>query len=113
VTGEQAGPGWTLVLRRQPVRIIDGQPHDGYTDWYELICCYCGDDPDLDYRHVSPDLQRIRGPYPIAAGITAYGRHAEHHRRRATPPREIASSPEELAGTADSGRRRRRTFPRS
>jgi len=87
-TGVQPGPGWTLVLRRQPVRIVDGQPQGGYADVYELICCYCGDDPDLDYRHVSPELQRIRGPYPIVAGIAAYGRHAEHHRRQATQPRE-------------------------
>jgi hypothetical protein len=77
------GPGWTLVLRRQPVRIVDGQPEGGYTDLYELICCYCGDDPDLDYQHVSPVLRRIRGPYPIAAGIGAYGRHAKHHQRPA------------------------------
>lgn len=88
ITGGPPGPGWTLVLRRQPIRIVDGQPQGGYADVYELICCYCGDDPDLDYREVSPELQRIRGPYPIAAGITAYGRHAEHHRRQATRPRE-------------------------
>jgi hypothetical protein len=86
--GGQPGPGWTLVLRRQPIRIADGQPQGGYADVYELICCYCGGDPDLDYRHVSPELQRIRGPYPIAAGIAAYGRHAGHHRRQATQPRE-------------------------
>jgi len=39
----------------------------------------CGDDPDLDYREVSPELRRIRGPYPMAAGVTAYVRHAEQH----------------------------------
>ena len=65
-----------------------GQPQGGYADVYELICCYCGGDPDLDYRHVSAELQRICGPYPIAAGIAAYGRHAEQHRRQATQPRE-------------------------
>ncbi len=93
--GGQPGPGWTLVLRRQPIRIVDGQPQGGYADVYELICCYCDDDPDLDYRHVSPDLQRIRGPYPIAAGIAAYGKHAEYHRRQATQPREPSAAPEE------------------
>jgi hypothetical protein len=77
--GAQSWLGWTLVLRRQPARIVDGEPQGGYTDLYELICCYCGDHPDLDYRDVSPELQRIRGPYPIAAGIAAYGRHARHH----------------------------------
>jgi hypothetical protein len=64
---------------------VDGQPQDGYTDLYELICCYCGDDPDLDYQHAPPELQQIRGPYAIAVGITAYGRHARHHQRQVTP----------------------------
>jgi len=39
----------------------------GYTDAFELICCDCGDHPDVDYRDVSTGLQRIRGPYPLAA----------------------------------------------
>ena len=55
--------GWTVVLRRQPVHLMEGRPEGGYTDDYELVCCDCGDDPDLDYRDVSPRLQRIRGPY--------------------------------------------------
>jgi hypothetical protein len=93
MTGVQLGPGWTLVLRRQPVRIAGGQPHGGSPGLYELICCYCGDDPDLDYRHVSAELQRIRGPYPIAAGIAAYRRHAGHH-RQATGPRESPAAEE-------------------
>jgi len=84
----QLGPGWTLVLRRQPIRIVDGEPQGGYADVYELICCYCHDDPDLDYRHVSPELQGIRGPYPIVAGIAAYEKHAEYHRQKASQPRE-------------------------
>jgi hypothetical protein len=75
----QPGQGWTVVLRRHPVRIVHGRPDGGYTDLFEIVCCYCGDDPDLDYREVSPELQRIRGPYPISAGITAYVEHAERH----------------------------------
>jgi hypothetical protein len=75
----QRGHGWTLVLRRQPVRIVEGQPEGGYTDAYELICCECGDDPDQDYRQVSPQLQQIRGPYLFAMGITAYATHARQH----------------------------------
>ena len=77
----QAQPrhGWTVVLRRRPVRIMDGRPEGGYTDKFEIICCDCGDDPDLDYREISLELQRIRGPYPIAAGITAYVKHARRH----------------------------------
>jgi MFS family permease len=33
----------------------------------------------LDYREVPPELQRIRGPYPLAAGVTAYVKHADRH----------------------------------
>jgi hypothetical protein len=83
LTGRPTGPGWTLVLRRRPIRIVDGEPQGGYNELYELICCYCGDDPDLDYRRVSARLRRIRGPYRIAAGITAYAKHATYHQRQA------------------------------
>jgi hypothetical protein len=31
-TGGQPGHGWTVVLRRQPARIVDGRPQGGYTD---------------------------------------------------------------------------------
>ena len=57
-------------------------PEGGYTDAYELICCDCGDDPDLDYRQVPPQLQQIRGPYRFAAGIAAYQQHVRQHHRR-------------------------------
>jgi hypothetical protein len=78
--------GWTLVLRRQPARLVEGRPEGGYTDEYELICCGCGDDPDLDYRDVSLDLQRIRGPYGFSAGIEAYGQHdVLQHRQQPMP----------------------------
>ena len=70
--------GWTVVLRRQPVRRVEGRAEGGYADVFELICCDCGDDPDLDYREVAPRLQLVRGPYPIADGIAA----CEQHRRR-------------------------------
>jgi hypothetical protein len=69
--------GWTVVLRRQPVRIVEGHVQGGYTDAFEIICCDCGDHPDLDYRDVSLQLQRIRGPYSFAAGITAYLEHVK------------------------------------
>jgi hypothetical protein len=75
----QPGQSWTVVLRRRPVRILRGRPEGGYTDEFEIICCDCGDDPDLDYREVSPELQRLRGPYPVDAGITAYVKHARRH----------------------------------
>jgi hypothetical protein len=76
--------GWTVVLRRRPARIVEGRPAGGgYADVYEIICCDCGDDPDLDYREVSPKLQLVRGPYPIAAGAAAYQRHVRLHRQLA------------------------------
>ena len=86
-TCDQPGHGWTTVLRRQPARIVEGQPEGGYTDAFELICCDCGDDPDLDYSEISPRLQQVRGPYPIAAGVAAYERHVELHLQPGRPYR--------------------------
>jgi hypothetical protein len=84
-TYDEPALGWTLVLRRQPVRLVEGRPEGGYTDAYELICGDCGDDPDLDYRDVSPDFQRIRGPYRFSAGIEAYGQHDRLQHRQPIP----------------------------
>jgi len=70
-TGHQHGAGWTVVLPCQPVSIAKGRREDGYTAVCE-IRCDCGDHSDLDYREVSPELQRIRGPDPIADGVAAY-----------------------------------------
>lgn len=69
--------GWTLVLRRQPVHLVEGRPEGGYTEAYELICCDCGDNPDLNYRDIPPRLQQIRGPYALSVGIEAYRQHDE------------------------------------
>jgi hypothetical protein len=82
----QPGLGWTVVLRRMPARIVAGRPEGGYTDAFEIVCCDCGDDPGLDYRDVSPELQQIRGPYqPIADGVAAYEKHVELHGGDALP----------------------------
>jgi len=88
------GAGGSARLRHGdwygPIRVradpeAEHQPAGGYTDAYELICCACGDHPDLDYRDISPELQRIRGPYPVAAGVGAYEKHLElRHRRQPT-----------------------------
>jgi hypothetical protein len=78
-TRDQRRDGWTVVLRRQPARIVDGRPEGPYTDAFEIICCDCGDDPGLEYTEVSPKLQLIRGPYPIAVGIAAYETHLKLH----------------------------------
>ena len=91
-TGDQPGDGWTVVLRRQPARIVQGRPEGGYTDLFEIICCDCGDQPDLDYSAVSPVLQQVRGPYPIADGITAYVLHARLHHQPA-PATRMARRP--------------------
>lgn len=71
----QPGHGRTASLRRQPVRIVDGRMEGGYTDAFELICPNCGDHPYRGYPEVSPRLQRIRGPYPLEAGLAAYAEH--------------------------------------
>src|SRR5262249_12830770 len=71
--------GWTVVLRRQPARIVNGQAEGPYTDAFEIICCQCGDDPRLPYPEVPPKLQLIRGPYPIVVGIVAYEEHLMLH----------------------------------
>jgi len=67
--------GWTVVLRRLPARIVDGRAEGPYADAFEIICCDCGDDPDLDYSAVSPKLQLVRGPYPIEEGVRVYQAH--------------------------------------
>jgi len=76
---DQPGDGWTVLLRRQPARIVQGRPEGGYTDLFEIICCDCGDHPDLDYSEVSAVLQRVRGPYPVADGIGAHVKHVGQH----------------------------------
>ena len=73
------GLDWTVVLRRQPTSMVAGQAEGGYTNTFEIICCDCGDDPGLEYTEVSPKLQLIRGPYPIAVGIAAYETHLKLH----------------------------------
>ena len=87
-TTDPPDSSWTVVLRRQPVRLVDGQLQGGYTDALELICCDCADDPDLDYREVSPRLRLVRGPYPIAAGVAAYAQHVELHQPRGATGRD-------------------------
>jgi hypothetical protein len=68
-----------MALRRRPARALRGRAGSGYSREYEVVCCDCGDDPALDYREVSPALQRIRGPYTMAAGVTAYVKHTRLH----------------------------------
>ncbi len=95
----QPALGWTVVLRRQPVRLVEGQPEGGYTDDYEIVCCKCGDDPDLDYHEVPPSLQRIRGPHRFSAGIQAYGQHVRLQHEQ--PPIPAASGTRRRPGPTD------------
>jgi hypothetical protein len=83
VTRDQLGHGWTVVLRRQPVRIVDGRPEGGYTDAFEIVCCDCGDHPDLDYSEVRQELRQVRGPYSVADGIAAYVAHVGRYHQPA------------------------------
>jgi hypothetical protein len=70
-TRDQPGDSWTVVLRRQPTRMVEGRPEADYTDTFEIVCCDCDHHPDLDYSQVSPDLQRVPGPHATADGIVA------------------------------------------
>jgi len=67
--------------------MVQGSLVDGRTEAYELICCDCGDSPDLDYLEVSAELRRIRGPYRIAAGVAAYSRHVWLYHQGTRPVR--------------------------
>jgi hypothetical protein len=63
------------VLRRQPVRIVEDRIKGGHTSVFEVVCSDCGDNLNLDYSEISPRLQRLRGPYPLLEGFTAYQAH--------------------------------------
>ena len=90
---KQARLEWTAVLRRQATFTSADPPEDGYSA-FEVICRKCGDDPSLDYREVSPMLQRLRGPYWLAPGVEAYENHLAWHQKL---PRE--ARPEQYSVT--------------
>ena len=99
----QPGHGRTASLRRQPARIVDGRTEGGYTGVFELICPSCGDHPYLDYSEVTSQLQRLRGPRTLQAGLAAYDDHLGLLPR---PHKDRAASPE--AGDAEKAQPRRR-----
>jgi len=70
---------WTLGLRRQPASDADGDRAADDAVEYELICRYCGDDSGLGYGEVPAELQQIRGPHRIKAGIEAFLEHDQSH----------------------------------
>ena len=65
--GGLPGHGWTVVLRRMPIRIVAGRQEGGYTDAFEIVCCDCGDDPGgID----SPDAVGLRvGDVEVATTV--------------------------------------------
>ena len=82
MTSTAPGQVWTMTLRRQKARAVDGKP-GGYTDAFEVICSDCGDDPRRDYQDVPPRLQRLRGPYLLDTGVTQYEAHVAWHEAHA------------------------------
>lgn len=71
----QPGHTSTAVIRSQRIAAGDGKWQ--YTGALEIICVDCGDDPELDYRKVSPRLRRVRGPYPsLERARAALERHS-------------------------------------
>ena len=77
-------PDWEVTLRPASPGSGDG----GNTGMYEVICGKCGDDPALDYGEVSAGPRRIRGPYPLMAGVAVFFQHGELH----DPAGETAAS---------------------
>ena len=70
-TGDQYGAGWMVAQPLQPVSTATGRRQRGYTAPCE-VRCDCGDHRDLEYREIFSRLQRIRGPYLNADGVTPY-----------------------------------------
>jgi hypothetical protein len=60
-----------LVAGATEDEIANGRQECGYTAAGE-IRGDCGDHPDLDYREISPRLQRIRGHHLVADGVAIY-----------------------------------------
>ena len=82
MTSHDNEPYVTISLWRLPASPDAGDPEGAVA--YEVICRYCGDDPVLDYQEVPAGLRRIRGPYPIEAGIATFLEHDELHGRTGT-----------------------------
>jgi hypothetical protein len=75
------GRGLTSA-RLQPVRLVDGYVQGGYTDKWEVICYDCGDDHNMNYDELPPQLQAIRGPYDTRdVAIVAVEEHIGIRRR--------------------------------
>jgi len=60
ITRDQPWHGRTAVPRRQPARIVEGQPEGGYTSAFEINCCDCSDHPDLGPARSHPSFSGSR-----------------------------------------------------
>jgi anti-anti-sigma factor len=78
MTDHKHKPDWSVTLRRQPASLSTGHAEND-TSMFEIICRECGDDPALDHRAISAELQQIRGPYTLSDGVAAFTRHNEVH----------------------------------
>jgi hypothetical protein len=78
MTDREQEPDWSVTLRRRPGSLSTGHA-EGDASMFEIICRECGDDPALDHREVSAELQQLRGPYTLSDGIAAFTRHNEAH----------------------------------
>lgn len=92
-----------LRLRRLD-GVSNGRPEDGRTDEYELICSDCGDDPRRAFREVPAELQQVRGPYPLIAGIEAFTEHSESHGNLSRGARAVLAGPARNPGTQCNSR---------
>jgi hypothetical protein len=70
----QPGQGRMAFFRRQHARIADGRIEGGYST-FEVTCPSRCDHPYLDYSEVPPQLQRLRGPRTLEAGLAEYDKH--------------------------------------
>lgn len=71
----RGGHGLTAGLRRARVRLVEGRVEGGYAGAFEVICGDCGDHRYMDYSPVPLRLRRLRGRYPLDAGVEACGHH--------------------------------------
>ena len=55
--------------------MVDGQVEGGYNDVFEVICPSCGDNPDLNYAEISPQLQWLRGPHTLELALSVFHKH--------------------------------------
>jgi hypothetical protein len=71
----EPGHGEESIVRKQPVRIVNGRAEGGYHEAYEVICPSCGDSPDLNYSEVSLGLQWLRGPHTLEVALAVCLKH--------------------------------------